>query len=279
MKLSFAFGLISLTLSISTHATDLDDFAAEAMRRCGPIQQAEEIFTQEDFGWGMSQTQMLEKAERLYNSGKRLKGRAYYDAQAGEFIMNLDRSENNRVRMPIQFAYSVKRHIEEGLKRDYVQVVTFTDMGHSHFLVPQEAWDNEIGPIPPSEQNRTYEAMLNHPGLKILYHTAEQLKMKDENNKLLEDEFLKWRYYTRNLVGDNRGEGRMEIHKELERNFNTVGSAEGYRYWGGGFYVNATQNGCFFYEHKGEKYYFDLSFHSLPINNSAPFGSGELPSY
>lgn len=254
-----------LLFSLNIQAESLEDFAREAQVRCNLPASDEAIVYQEDFRWNMSREEILEKAEEIYDSGKRLKGRAYYDMDVNEFILPLNRAGDFDVKMPVAFAYSVKRHIEESLKLEYVEAIVFPDMGHAHFFIPQETYDAELASINGLNQHLRYEKMLGLKGLKVLYHTAEQLQMQTADKKLLEDDGIRWRYYTRNLVGDNQGKGRLEIFKNLGQGFNTVKQAEGYKYWGAGFDLSASRDGCFSYTHKGKKFYFDISLESLPL--------------
>lgn len=260
------FTAVSLLLfSASVSGDTLSDFAREAQVRCDTPRVDEAIVYQEDFRWNMSREEILKKADEIYASGKRLKGRAFYDNEGEKFVLPFRRAGDEDVKMPIAFAYSIKRHIEEALRLGYAEAVIFPDMGHAHFFIPQEIYDTEVATIEGLDQYLRYEKMLALKDLKVLYHTAEQLQMQDEDKKLIEDDQLRWRYYTRNVVGDNRGEGRLEIFKNLGRGFNTVKEASGYKYWGAGFDLSASRDGCFSYVYEGKKYYFDISLESLPM--------------
>jgi len=101
--------------------------------------------------------------------------------------------------------------------------------------------------------------------LKILYHTAEQLHML-EDGQLISDRLVQWRFYTRNLLGDNKGEGRLELIHQPTSSHNTArGLMPGHRYWGAGFYISASIDGCFPYTYKDKTYYFDLNLHGLEL--------------
>lgn len=254
-----------LSFSATAMAVPFNEFVSEAKRRCSPATEGEPVFLGSDFRFGTAQEEMLTLADALYESGKRLHGRAFYSPHHDEFQLKL--TDGSVVNLPARIAFSIKRHIEEALRLEYVQVITFTDMGHSHFYVPSEAWEQRVGSIQGTRAD-TYASLFAEPGLKILYHTAEQLKMTAENGRLLDSEHLKWRYFTRNLLGDLQSRGQLEIHKHLERGFNTVQDVEGYRKYSAAFYLNATKNGCFAYEHKGQKFYFDLSLEPLPYPNA-----------
>lgn len=201
-----------------------DEWLREAMRRCSVPKADEKVLYSTEFKWGMSMQDMKDKFADVYASGKRLKARAYFDEPSGRFILPHSTSTSTqKVRLTSQFLKSVKLHVEEALKNHYIDYVMFPDMGHSHLLLPKSFYDREVRPRPVSEMHLAYEAMLASPAVKILYHTAEQLKVIDENKELLPDRHLQWRFYTRNLVGDNRGEGQMEIFRALNTGANTAG--------------------------------------------------------
>lgn len=147
-------------------------------------------------------------------------------------------------------------------------------MGHSHFFIPNKIFAEKYFKIPTSLKHEMYEAFMKDTSIKVLYHTVEQLKMttgSGSTEKLIADRPLLWRYFSRNLIGDNFGGENLEIHYAGHEEFNTIRDLEGYRYWGGGFYINANKNGCFPYKNKGETFYFDLSFESLPYEQSGDF--------
>jgi hypothetical protein len=70
-------------------------------------------------------------------------------------------------------------------------------------------------------------------------------------------------------VGDNEGQGKLELlHNEDHRHNTASEYDEGYRYWGGGFYIAAHEKGCFPFRHNGKTYYFDLNLDGI---NMRPF--------
>lgn len=258
-------------MGFAAQASDLskedEAWLRQAIQRCQSPKVGEKQVYNQDFSWGMSLDDMKAKFQEIYHSGKRLKARAYYNKATGKFVLPKDMSGGiKEVSLSPKFIKSVRRHIEEALKHDYADYVMFPDMGHSHFLLPRDYYDKELANIPVSEMNILYEKMMASPQTKILYHTAEQLKVTDENDKLLPDRYLQWRFFTRNLVGDNRGEGNMKIYKALDSGANTIGEKEahGDRWWGGGFNMSASVDGCFPYEQGGKTYYFDISLEDLP---------------
>lgn len=242
---------------------------------CSKPVEDEEILHNEDFAWNSELEEILDRANNIYHNGKRLENRAYVNADKNVVIeMRLITGEKKEVRLTENLIKSVRAHIENALKRRYVDAIIFSDMGHSHFFIPQKFYDEVLSPIPISENHRRYEKMLAHEEIKILYHTAEQLKMH-ENSELAEDRHVQWRFFTRNLVGDNRAQGHLELLHNETHSHNTASANSydsGYRYWGAGFYVSASKDGCFPYVHEGETYYFDLNLSGMrPRNYHSPF--------
>jgi hypothetical protein len=162
------------------------------------------------------------------------------------------------------FLKNITDHVEQGLSNKYVDYIMFSDMGHSHFFIPEKFYNEELSPIPVGERDKMYEKLFAHEGLRTLYHTAEQLLMLDENNQLIADRHTQWRFYTRNLLGFNDGSKRIELlHQELNMANTARDYKAGYRYWGAGYNISANKNGCFAYKDKGETKYFDISLKDL----------------
>jgi hypothetical protein len=206
---------------------------------------------------------MLQRFVEVYNLPQRLGRHAYVDAQTGQIKLPYDAGRGGDVAVPASFIASVRAHIENALRLEYVDAVFFPDMGHSHFLIPQAKWDSTYSRFESGRMSRQYEQMMADPDLKILYHTAEQLQFLDKQNRLAGDRRLQERFYSRNLVGDNRGEGRLELLQNREHVANTVSEVAGYYWWGAGFNVSANKEGCFVYNDRGVERYFDLSLYDL----------------
>ena len=169
-----------------------------------------------------------------------------------------------KAKIPSNMIKSVTRHIEKAVTLGYVRHVNFSDMGHSHFYIPLEWYKKNISGYPVPEKNKYYEKIYAHKELKILYHVAEQVEMESKLSGDIKNQFMNWRYLNRNLVGDNRALGRVDLQKDLKGKYNTVKNLDGHWYIGEGFYLQAHKDGCFAYLHKGKKMYFDLSHYSIP---------------
>jgi hypothetical protein len=234
------------------------------VRSCAPSLADEPVIRGGDFSWNQSLAEISERAQRLYLEGKRLKSRAFVNEQGEVVVPHVRSTIVREVKLEPHFILSVRRHIEEALRLGYVDEIIFSDMGHAHFFMPWDFYNEVILPIGIDETHIRYELMLAYEGLKMLYHTAEQLEMLDEDRKLINDRKVQWRFFTRNLVGDNRAEGRLELLHNETHSHNTGRSyEEGYRYWGAGFYITANKDGCFPFVHNGAVRYFDLNLHGF----------------
>lgn len=216
-----------------------------------------------DFHWGFELGDMLKRFAEIYISPKRLDRHAYVETASGQIKLPYDTARGGDVVLPASFVASVRAHIENALRLEYIDAVFFPDLGHSHFLVPQDRWEDKYNKIPSGEMSRLYTEMMSDPDLQVLYHTAEQLRMHNEQKELDQNRRLQERFYSRNLVGDNKAEGRLELLQNREHKVNTVGEVPGYYWWGAGFNVSANENGCFVYNDRGVERYFDLSLYDL----------------
>lgn len=262
--LLFLVVVVTPTLSAQT-STDLFDtvaaqkWAGEAAQRCEKSKAP--LLDHSDFSWGLSFADMAPLFDKTYNSEKRLLHRFYFKPGWGFFGHYFTGDEDLSV--PIRFLYSLKKHIESALALQYAEWIIFPDMGHNHFfidLAEREAWRG-------LKNRELMTRFMNSSKTKILYHTLEQIRVRDEDKILDPNPWAQWRYYTRNIAGDNQGQGHLEVLKNLTGNYNTVNAYEGYDYWGAGVNVSANKNGCFSYEHKGQKFYFDVSFFDLPYSS------------
>lgn len=269
MRFAFSF-IIFFTATftiIEAQAKDLNspeviEWAKQAAVRCAPSDHP--VIYSSDFGWGLDFTKTADLFSKMYVSPKRLQHRFYYDQEKG-FLGNLGGAEEP-LSIPLRFIYSIKKHIESALSLEYAQWVIFPDMGHTHFFFHPQDVETYLS-LPKKQQ---MEGFLSSSRTKILYHTLEQIQVMDENKVLYTDPWAQWRYYTRNILGDNQGLGHIEILKNLTESYNTVRDYKDYRYWSG-VNISANQNGCFSYEHQGKTYYFDVSFHDLPYNASGDY--------
>jgi hypothetical protein len=241
---------------------------------CRKPEPGEPILYMSDFKWGQSLPEMGEKFKTIYASGKRLKGRAYFDEILRSYVFEM---ESGKVRIGSDFIRNITRHAEISLERRYADFIFFPDMGHSHLYIPLKDWP-ALEEIPMKDRHLLYEKMLSLPSLQVLYHTAEQLSVREggKNDGLFpQDKILLWRYFSRNPVGDNlTGENVAPRFAFDNENYNTVGELPGHRGWSAGFIISASKDGCFSYRAPdGTTYRFDLSLEDLPYS---PVGDGDI---
>jgi hypothetical protein len=256
--------LIHLLGAISISTATIAAPAIVKTENCFKPVEQEQILRSSEFSWGVELEEIKTKYDEVYEKGLRLNQRAYLVGDQVVLPISLIGGGKGEIKLTERFLESVQGHIEEGLKRKYVDAIIFPDMGHSHLFVDQKFYNQVVREIPIKQNDKRYELMLNHPETRFLYHTAEQMKAKDENGKLLEDRHIQWRFYTRNLVGHNKAQGKIELLHNEGHSHNTARDYdEGFRYWGAGFNISATKNGCFAFVDKGVTKYFDLSLKDL----------------
>jgi hypothetical protein len=251
-----------------------EELWAEIAARCGPAAADEAILHSNAFHWSYDREQMAVRFDEIYASGMRLDQRAYYDDQSESFVLTVFDSWGGRIDMPHRLVENVTRHIERALDRGYVDHVFFPDMGHSHLFVRQVHWDETYAGMPVPQIADRYSLLFDDPELLVLYHTAEQLEMLDDNDNVLSDRWVQWRFFTRNLVGDNAGKGRLDLIKDDESKANTARDLPGHYYLGAGFNISASEQGCFPYRQDGELRWYDLSMSDLPYQSDGSDDSG-----
>ena len=253
--------LAIIITTILMHSSYAKGVVEVAKSRCDN-RLATDFLYSDDFSWGMTLSDAQVAFDKVYHSDKRLKDRVFFNGKNFVFPYRYQ-GESKDIKINETFIKSIIKHVESALERKYVDFIIFPDMGHSHFFIPKKFYNEVLSPIPVSNNNIMYEKMFAHPELKILYHTAEQLKMK-EGDELINDRHIQWRFYTRNLVGDNKAQGHMELIHAKDNNANTARDyKDNYKYWGAGFNISANRNGCFPYQYNGKTYYFDLSLKDL----------------
>ncbi len=254
--------VLSLLITLSLSAFAVPEIVNT--ENCFKPFEQEDILRSSDFTWGVELEVIKKRYSEIYEKGQRLKGRAYITEGRVVLPISIYGGRQGEIKLSQRFLKSIVGHVEEGLKRGYVDAINFSDMGHSHFFVNQKFYNEVVNPIPVKESDRAYELMINHPETRFLYHTAEQMKMRTEAGELINDRHIQWRFFTRNLVGHNKAQGKIELLHNAEHSHNTARDYDsGYRYWGAGFNISATKNGCFAFMDKGVRKYFDISLKDL----------------
>ena len=247
----------------------------EISRRCGPLSAGEKPLYSGEFKWGVDIPGMLLKFTEIYRSPKRLPQRAFWDAKKNVLKLPFDAGRGGDIEISENFVKSIVRHVERAFELAYVDAVFFPDMGHSHFLIPEQIMKEKYDRYPVSNMAGMFQDMFKDERVKVLYHTAEQIKTLDEDGNVLNDEQIKWRYKTRNIVGDINPATDLTVLQNPASKANTVGEVPGYFWWGGGFNLSSQQDGCFEYKAHGQTMYFDLSMFDLVSDpDASPWGGG-----
>lgn len=262
--------------AVNTYASGFDLNVAK--QRCGADNSSSPILYSSDLQWGVTRQEMTDKFLWVYESGKRLPRHSTYDASQDQFYIYYKSYGDglSKVKINELFIKSVTQQLESALQAGYAEFVFFSDMGHSHLYFPQTHWDQEyrdMATISAEERVAFYEKAFADPKLRPLYHTCEQLKMT-ENNKVIVDEYLDFRFHHRNVLGKNDGSGELDIKMAPDSSGNAVSSLPHMHVYSAGFSVSASKDGCFPYQTPtGETLYFDISLADLEMDPSLGGGA------
>jgi hypothetical protein len=234
--------------------------------RCTPEVAEAPVLYSSDFKWGYAPEEMAARFVEIYASEKRLGARAHFDPARGSFVLPHIPSWGGDVLLSNRLIENIRRHVEKALALDYVEFIFFPDMGHSHLFVPEEHWEAQYAGTPVSGLSAMYTAIFADPELKLLYHTAEQLKVLNEEDELLDNRHLRWRFFTRNPVGDNAYLSRLDLIHDPTHHANTARDLAGHHYQGAGFNISANKNGCFPFVQDGVTMWFDVSLSDPGMN-------------
>lgn len=237
--------------------------------RCRPETADDVKLYSSAFRWGYTLAELKALYETIYVSDARLPQRAYWNAAAGRYELPLRSEWGGTVPLPESFVRAVARHVSNALAAGYIDAVFLPDMGHSHFYIPEAHWKKVYEEIPVDRFSELYAALFKDPYLLVLYHTAEQLTMREQDGSLVADPRTRFRYETRNIVGVNSAEGGLTVHVNRAHQMNTVEAIEGHHQWGSGFNISANARGCFAFEHEGKTIRFDLSLYDLEPSPAA----------
>lgn len=245
--------------------------AAAAAAECPPETAAEPKLYSSDVRWGLSLAEMMELYGKLYASDKRLKGRAYLNAEKGRYELPHPAEFGGPVVVPEILIKALVRHIEAAFEADYVDAVFFPDMGHSHLLIPEALYASKYAAYPTDRRSQFYTDVLSDPAVHIFYHTAEQLQsLKADRRTVLDDERIRWRHKTRNIAGPISESAALTTYQNPESRANTVGEVPGFRWWGAGFNFSANKSGCFSFTRGGKAVRFDISLSDLEPDPANP---------
>lgn len=235
----------------------------EISLRCGPASAQEPVITTNDFQWNFDIPGMLQRFAEMYRSPKRLSRRAYWDPQQKVLKLPFDQDRGGDIVITENFVKSIGRHIELAFERQYIDAVFFPDMGHSHLLIPQQIMQDKYDKYPVEEMSAMFRDLFQDENIGILYHTAEQLRTLDENRNVLDNEKIRWRHQTRNIIGKISPTSELTVVQNPASKANTVNEIPGHYWWGAGFNLSAQKEGCFEYQAQGKTYFFDISMYDL----------------
>ncbi len=216
-----------------------------------------------DFRWDYSLAELIHRFFEIYNSPRQLPKKAYWDPKTQKIKLPYEPSRGGDVEISENFVRSISRHIEKAFELDVIDGVFFPDMGHSHLLIPESLFKRKYAQFSNANFKGFYETAFKDPELRILYHTAEQLKLLDDEGQLINDPRIQHRFRTRNIVGFNHPRSELQFYNNPNSRYNTVQAVPGYHWWSAGFNISGNEKGCFSYQHRGQTYYFDLSLYDL----------------
>jgi len=252
-----------LLLSLNVFAQELElNSMAQIAQRCDLKQNTQPLYSN-DFSWGYDLLDLISKFYEIYFSNKRLPLKAYWDKSEKKLLLPIREGWGAPVEINETFVQSISRHIERAFELKVIEGVFFPDMGHSHLLIPEQHYNTNYKHFEVSEFSKVYKNFFKDPQIKVLYHTAEQLKMLDEANQVIPNPQVQFRHKTRNIVGELHPDSDLTFIYNSESPANTAGAPTGYVWWGGGFNLSANQDGCFAYKKNGRVFYFDISLFDL----------------
>ncbi len=274
--------------SSQTTKQSKEDYLNQAIKiakiRCSKSSSKDLSVNFKDFKWYSSLLEIKTRFYRLYETPKRLINHMYYDPTYGErgaFKIPPGKTISKGITVTENFIKNTILHIEAALKKNYADYINLSDMGHSHFLIPSNYYNSYINHLP---MHLAYEKIMAYEKTKSLYHTAEQLNVKviDNDNEdsssskskkivLIDDPYLKYRYFNRNIIGDNELSGLLQVVKVKDplKEHNTVRSLKNHRWWGNGIDIHSNKKSCIPYTNKdGKTYYFDINLDGTPSYDS-----------
>ncbi len=181
-----------------------------------------------------------------YQSGLRFKN--YVQPIEGRLIYQ---DGSKKIEIPFDLLSALTSHLEKALKLQYAEFIFYPDLGHVHLLLPEKSF-----------VRKNIEDNLKRKDLVFLYHAAELFEFKKNSSlssPLVDDEWFRWRYYSRNFLGTMDPQQNLQVIYSNNSLYNTVRQVEGYEQVET-LYFNAHQEGCFSYQAKSRRLHFDVSF-------------------
>ena len=271
MKNSLKLLILFFYSSVSYSNPLTNDYIAVSKQRCALPYKNKSYITNKDFSWHLSLLELINLSKSLYHSNKSLYNKAYYDSSQKSFMLPVHVALNTtkNIKLSENFILNLISHIETALEKNYADEINYADMGHSHFLIPKNYYKEKVGSTK-INKDEEYHNILKSPKTLFVYHTAEQLNIANKlggRYHLPENDYLKHRYLTRNIIGYNNGSKQLDVvPMESLTNYNTFeirdirsSKYNEYKWYGAGYYMSANYQGCFPFLKNGILYYFDLS--------------------
>jgi hypothetical protein len=191
---------------------------------------------------------LRERYKELTSGPKRLKKRLYYDGQ--DFLLP---TQIGSIKVTKDFLNKIAHQVEMALEIKSAELIFYPDMGHAHLYLPQDLTTSSL------------EDALRSPDLVSLFHTAEQLMMKDGKAPRDSKNYRQLRYRTRNLVGHFDNSGALEMVYAFEnKSFNTIHNIAAlinHKRKFSTLYFSAHPEGCVTFNFQGKKIGLDLSLY------------------
>ncbi|MDP2668508.1 MAG: hypothetical protein Q8P07_01590 [bacterium] len=126
--------------------------------------------------WYYSASEISSAYRYQHDYGRRLKNPVSCDINGGNCTANF---KGKKIGVPEKFLNEVKRHIVEMLKTGAARYIFELDAGHGHLALPTDTlewyWKKY------DDQVELLEAIFCDRNLSVLYHTAEHLKVTENN--------------------------------------------------------------------------------------------------
>ncbi len=185
--------------------------------------------------------------EKLINGPKRLRRRMSYDGK--NFYIP---STEGSIKITKDFLNKLAHQVEMAIEIKSAELIYYPDMGHAHLYMPE---GNEL---------MSLEEALSSPDLVTLFHTAEQLMMKDGRMPRDSKDYRQLRYRTRNLIGHFDDTGALEmVYAFGNKAFNTIHDIPTvlkHKRKYSTLYFSAHPHGCLTFNLGDKKMGLDISF-------------------
>lgn len=252
-KISLAAFIIAMQCLFVLSAQAIDLSAPENASG-GKILLAE-AFVEYPFGWFYTLDEIEELYEIEYYENNRLDNFIRYEN--GRYISQCD---NELSEIPEKFINTTLKMLQQMLDRRLTKYLFRLDAFHGHFFVTEGQFDSKY------RNRNTLEMMqelVNDDSLRILFHCAEHLALRDPPNTGAIDKDAEQLIKLRNIIG-RYDEGTIEVLTPSQNGLvgsgksNTAIIPQGYRGVGAITFM-ANINGEFSIIHGGQTIWLDMS--------------------